>query len=46
MPKKPANYRPGIDDPPVSRFAWIAGVFGVGALAGLAAAFFRKFKRD
>jgi hypothetical protein len=44
--RKPAKYRPGIDDPPVSRWAWLAGVLGITALAGAAAAFLKRFRRS
>jgi hypothetical protein len=45
MSKKPAKYRPGIDDPPPSRLVWITGLFGLGAVAAFAAAIFKKLRR-
>ena len=46
MQKKPTAYRPGIDDPPPTGLAWLAGLLGLTALAGFAAALFKKFKRE
>lgn len=44
MAKKPAKYRPGIDDPPPSRLVWISGLLGLGAVAAFTAALFRKLR--
>jgi hypothetical protein len=45
MPRKPTKYRPGIDDPPPTRMAWLAGIIGLTALASVAAALLKKFRR-
>jgi hypothetical protein len=40
------KYRPGIDDPPPSRLAWLAGFLGLTAFVGIATAIFKHFKRN
>ena len=36
------KYRPGLDEPPPTRWQWIVGITGIAAIAGVMAAWFKR----
>jgi hypothetical protein len=43
MFRKPPKYRPGIDEPPPSRWMWLLGALGLAGMTSLVVGFSRRF---